>query len=128
MSVKATAIVLGVEDLGRSKKFYADGMGCSIEQDYPNFVSFNLGEGSSSLGLYQRDAAAAEAGVSPKGSGYRGVSLHYIVDSKDAVDEAMRAAVDAGGSVVKEMTATEWGAFGYFADPDGFLWKVATGG
>jgi predicted enzyme related to lactoylglutathione lyase len=121
-----TAIMLGVEDLARSKKFYGDGLGCKIEQDYPNFVSFNLGDESSSLALYQREAAAQDAGVSSEGSGFRGVSFHYIVSSSEAVDEAMRAAVAAGGGVVKAAAATQWGYFGYFSDPDGYLWKVAS--
>ena len=83
MPVQVTAIMLGVEDLARSKKFYGEGLGCAIEQDYPNFVKFNLGEGSSSLALYQREAAAQEAGVSSEGSGFRGVSFHYIVPSRE---------------------------------------------
>ena len=82
MPVQVTTIMLGVEDLDRSKKFYGEGLGCAIDQDYPNFVSFNLGAGSSSLALYQREAAAADAGVPSEGSGFRGVSFHYIVSSK----------------------------------------------
>ena len=127
MPVHVTAIMLGVEDLARSKKFYGEGLGCAIEQDYPNFVKLNLGEGSSSLALYQREAAAQDAGVSSEGSGFRGVSFHYIVPSREAVDETIAAAVAAGGGVVKEATATQWGYFGYFSDPDGYLWKVAFG-
>ena len=42
--VQVTTIMLGVEDLDRSKRFYGEGLGCAIDQDYPNFVSFNLGE------------------------------------------------------------------------------------
>jgi len=127
MTVQVTAIVLGVEDLARSKRFYGEGLGCKIEQDHPNFVSFNLGDGSSSLGLYEREAAAQEAGVSSEGTGFRGVSFHFIVASKDAVDETMSVAVSAGGRVVKEAAPAQWGYFGYFSDPDGYLWKVATG-
>ena len=127
MAVQATAIMIGVESLDRSKKFYAEGLGCEIKQDYPHFVALNLGEGSSSLALYPREAAAQDAGVSPEGSGFRGVSFHYIVQSRDAVDEVMKKAVAAGGDTVKEAAATQWGYFGYFADPDGYLWKVATG-
>lgn len=56
------------------------------------------------LALDPREGAAQDAGVSPEGSGFRGVSFHYIV---------------AAG-------ATWGGYFGYFADPDGYLWKVAT--
>jgi catechol 2,3-dioxygenase-like lactoylglutathione lyase family enzyme len=126
VSLEVTAIMLGVEDLTRSKKFYGEGLGCTIDQDHPNFVSFNLGDGSSSLALYEREAAAQDAGVSSEGSGFRGVSFHYIVPSSEAVDEAMANAVAAGGGVAKEATASQWGYFGYFSDPDGYLWKVAS--
>jgi catechol 2,3-dioxygenase-like lactoylglutathione lyase family enzyme len=124
--LQVTAIMIGVEDLARSKKFYGEGLGCEIEQDYPKFVSFNLGDESSSLALYEREAAARDAGVSPEGSGFRGVSFHFIVASREAVDEVMSKAVAAGGEVVKEAAAAQWGYFGYFSDPDGYLWKVAS--
>ena len=126
MPLQVTAIMIGVEDLARSRKFYDDGLGCAIDQDHPNFVSFNLGEGSSSLALYEREAAARDAGVSSEGSGYRGVSFHYIVPSTDAVDDVMRQAAATGGAVVKEAAPAQWGYFGYFSDPDGYLWKVAS--
>jgi predicted enzyme related to lactoylglutathione lyase len=119
--------MIGVEDLARSKKFYGEGLGCTIDQDHPHFVSFDLGDGSSSLALYEREAAARDAGVSSEGSGFRGVSFHYIVSSSEAVDEVMGKAVAAGGGVVKEAAAAKWGGyFGYFSDPDGYLWKVAS--
>lgn len=127
MTLQVTAIMLGVEDLARSKAFYADGLGCQIERDYPNFVLLSLGPNSSSIALYPRDAAAEDAGVPPEGTGFRGFSLHYIVDSTDAVDTAVARAVDAGAAVVREAAPAEWGGyFGYFSDPDGNLWKVAT--
>ena len=32
----------------------------------------------------------------------------------------------AGAKVVKPAQASQWGGyFGYFSDPDGYLWKVA---
>lgn len=62
MGVKVNTIMLGVDDLERSKKFYTEGLGCEIAQEYPGFVNLNLGEGSSTLALYKRSAAAAEAG------------------------------------------------------------------
>ena len=60
-------------------------------------------------------------------SGFRGVSFHYIVASKEAVDEVMAQAVAAGAVVVKAAEGAQWGYFGYFSDPDGYLWKVASG-
>ena len=127
MALQLTAIMLGVDDLGRSKKFYGEGLGCTIDKDYPAFVSFSLGDGSSSLALYEREAAAQDAGVSAEGSGFSGVSFHYIVSSRETVDEVIASAVAAGGAVVKEASGSQWGGyFGYFSDPDGYLWKVAT--
>ena len=79
MPLQLSTVMIGVEDLARSKKFYAEGLGCIIDKDYPGFVQLNLGEGCSPLALYEREAAAQDAGVSSEGSGFRGVSFHYIV-------------------------------------------------
>ena len=126
MPLQVAAIMLGVEDLARSKRFY-ESLGCAIDQDHPSFVSFDLGSGSSSLALYPREAAAQDAGVPAEGSGFRGVSFHHIVASREAVDEVMAGAAAAGGAVVKEAAAAQWGYSGYLSDPDGHLWKVAAG-
>jgi uncharacterized protein len=127
MPLQANVIMLGVKDVDRARKFYADGMGCRIEQEFPGFVRCKLGDGSSDLALYAWDAVAQDAGVPAEGSGFRGISLHHLVDSREAVDEVMRTAVAAGATVVKEATAAQWGGYdGHFSDPDGYLWKVAT--
>jgi len=129
VTLQVTAIMLGVKDLARSKKFYGEGLGCTIDKDYPAFVSFSLGAGSSSLALYEREAAAQDAGVPAEGSGFRGVSFHRIVPDRAAVDDVIASAVAAGGEVVRAADASQWGGyFGYFSDPDGYLWKVATSG
>jgi len=127
VALQVTAIMLGVKDLDRAKKFYGEGLGGTIDKDYPAFVSLSLGEGSSSLALYQREAAAQDAGVSAEGSGFTGISFHYIVSSRETVDEVIASAVAAGGAVVKGAAGAQWGGYsGYFSDPDGYLWKVAT--
>jgi catechol 2,3-dioxygenase-like lactoylglutathione lyase family enzyme len=127
VALQVSAIMLGVKDVDRAKKFYAEGLGCEIDQDFPGFVRCRLGEGSSMLALYQWEAAAQDAGVSAEGSGFRGVSFHFITDSREEVDAMMQAAEAAGGTVVKAAAAVEWGGyFGYFGDPDGYLWKVTT--
>jgi uncharacterized protein len=125
--LQLSTVMIGVEDLARSKKFYAEGLGCIIDKDYPGFVQLNLGEGCSPLALYEREAAAQDAGVSSEGSGFRGVSFHYIVRSSQLVDEVMANAIAAGGSVVTAAGAAQWGGYyGYFSDPDGYLWKVTS--
>ena len=127
MSLQVSAIMLGVKDVDRAKRFYAEGLGCEIDQDFPGFVRCSLGAGSSDLALYEWETAAQDAGVSAEGSGFRGVSFHFITDSRDTVDEVMQTAESAGATVVKAPAASQWGGyFGYFSDPDGYLWKVAT--
>jgi predicted lactoylglutathione lyase len=43
------------------------------------------------------------------------------------VDDVIGKAVAAGGALVREAAAAQWGYSGYFSDPDGYLWKVAAG-
>ncbi|WP_166353216.1 VOC family protein [Phytoactinopolyspora limicola] len=127
MSLPVSAIMLGVKDLDRAKKFYAEGLGFTIDKDTRNFVSFSQGEGSPQLALYEWEAAAQDAGVPAEGSGFRGASFHLNPDTREVVDETIRNAVAAGGSVVKEAAAAQWGGYyGYFSDPDGYLWKITT--
>jgi hypothetical protein len=42
------------------------------------------------LALYEWEAAAQDAGVSPEGSGFRGMSFHFITDSRETVDVVLR--------------------------------------
>ena len=127
MSLEITAITLGVQDLNRAKQFYGEGLGCPIEKDFRGFVSFNLGNGSPALALYMWDALAADAGVTANGSGFRGITLNYIVPSAERVDEVMAQAERAGATIVKPAQKAQWGGyFGHFSDRDGYLWKVTS--
>lgn len=126
MSLQVSAVMLGVEDVDRAKAFYVDGLGGEIEQDFPGFATVRLG-GGSKLALYGWDAVAQDAGVPGEGSGFRGVSLHFISDSREEVDRVMTAAGAAGATVLRAATATDWGGYdGHFADPDGHIWKITT--
>ncbi|MGH2607169.1 MAG: VOC family protein, partial [Anaerolineales bacterium] len=87
-----------------------------------------LHNGSSALGLLPWDALAGDAGVSVEGSGFRGMTLSYIVRSEGRVDAVLAEAERAGGKIAKPAERAPWGGyFGYFTDPDGYLWKVVGG-
>jgi uncharacterized protein len=121
-----TAVTLGVEDFKSVKKFYSEGLGCPIDKSFGSFATFKLGDDSSTLGLYKRKALAKDAGVSADGNGFRGFTLSHIVASAEQVDQMLAQAAHAGGTIAKPAQPASWGGYsGYFADPDGNLWKVA---
>ena len=128
MNPHVSVITLGVKDLAKAKQFYGKGLGWTAYQDYPQWVAFAINNGSSGLGLLAWDSLAGDAGVPPDGNGFRGVTLSYLVRSEDRVAEVLAEAERAGGKIVKPAERAQWGgSSGYFADPDGYLWKVASG-
>jgi uncharacterized glyoxalase superfamily protein PhnB len=93
--------------------------------DSPPEVAFFTLNGSW-LALYDRESLAKDAGVSPEGSGFAGITIAHNVASENAVDEVMQQALSAGANLVKPARKTSWGGYaGYFADPDGYLWEIA---
>ena len=128
MNPHVSVITLGVRDLDRAKTFYRDGLGWPVQQEDHNWACFSLGGGSSALALYPWDELAVDANVAAEGSGFHGVTLAYNVRSEERVDEVLAEAERAGANVVKQAQRTFWGGYGgYFADPEGYLWEVATG-
>jgi uncharacterized protein len=128
MNAHVSVITLGVRDLAASRQFYAERLGWPVQQEDDNWVCFLLGGGSSALALYPWDELAEDAAVPAEGSGFRGVTLAYNVDSEKRVDEVIAEAESAGAAIVRPPRRTSWGGYsGYFADPEGYLWEVATG-
>ena len=121
-------IGLGVRDFDRAKRFYSDELGWPILQEQGEWVCFALGDGSSALTLYPWDELAAGAGVPADGHGFRGITFSYNVRSEDRVDEVLTEAKNAGATIPKPASRTEWGGYsGSFVDPEGHVWEVATG-
>ena len=128
MKPHVSVITLGVRDFARARKFYAESLGWPVQQEDHNWVCFILGGDSTAFTLYPWDELAEDARVSPEGEGFRGVTLAYNVRSRERVDEVLAEAERAGGTIVKPAQQTAWGGYsGYFADPEGYLWEVATG-
>jgi hypothetical protein len=126
MNAKIDIITIGVTDLDAAREFYESGFGCHVEDEQSEFVAVRLGANASQVVLQPWQALAANAGVSAKGSGFRGFTLSYIVDSAEGVDEVLAQVVRAGGEVSKPPKSAFWGYSAYVTDPDGHLWKIAS--
>ena len=113
MNSHVSTILLGVKDMERSKRFYAEGLGWKVQNDYRISVLF-VPHGGSMVGFYGRDGLADMVGVSPDGSGFSGVVFNYVVRSEDRV-----------GTILKPAAKLQWGGYGgSFADPDGYIWNI----
>ena len=124
MNSHVSAILLGVKDLERSKRFYVDGLGWKVESDYKISVFF-VPHGGSLVGFYGREGLADMVGASPDSSGFSGVVFNYVVRSEARVDEILDEAKKAGGKILKPAAKLQWGGYGgSFADPDGYIWNI----
>jgi predicted lactoylglutathione lyase len=124
MKPRISMIALAVSDLGRSVKFYEEGLGFPKMASPPEVAFFNLN--GTWLGLSKREALAQDAMVSSEGEGYRGVNLAHNVASEAEVDQVFDQAISAGATSAKPAQKASWGGYrGYFKDPDGHLWEIA---
>jgi catechol 2,3-dioxygenase-like lactoylglutathione lyase family enzyme len=124
MESRITYVTLGVSDLRRSEKFYAD-LGFQRSPKSSGDIVFFITSGPI-LALFPRGALAADAQVSDVGSGFCGFTLAYNVRSEKEVDQLFSELAGKGVKIVKGPEHVVWGGYsGYFSDPDGFLWEVA---
>lgn len=130
MEPRLDLLTLGVPDLAAARRFYIDGMGWQVAWEVPGeivFIQINHGLLMALFGdeALERDVAVdAPAPVTP---GSPRISLAQIVATEDEVRDALVRATAAGGTVLKPPQHGEFGGFhGYFADPSGFRWEIAT--
>ena len=124
MNSHVSAILLGVKDMERSKRFYTEGLGWKVQNDWKISVFF-VPHGGSLVGFYGRDGLAEMVGLKPDGTGFSGMVFNYIVRSEGRVEEVMDEARKAGGMILKPAARLPWGGYGgTFADPDGYVWSI----
>jgi len=123
MEQRISLITLGVDDLARSRAFYA-ALGWH-GQEVEETVFFQAG--GSAVVLWGRDKLADDCRVPPgPGRGFGGIALAQNVRSSSEVDRILAAAEAAGATMTRPAGQTLYGGYaGYFADPDGHLWEIA---
>ncbi|MPZ50023.1 MAG: VOC family protein [Dehalococcoidia bacterium] len=125
MNPRISLLTLGVADLERSRRFYAEGLGLPLHPQSDDTVAFFDLKGTR-LALWPRAELANDAGIAPEGSGFNGLSLAHNVATREEVDSVLAKAVRAGATVVRPAQDVFWGGYtAYFTDPDGFLWEIA---
>lgn len=130
MKPRITVLTVGVDDLDRAFRFYADGLGLhsegivGTEFEHGAVAFFDLA-GGLKLAVWKRESLAHDAGIplGPRSSSE--LSIGQNVRSEAEVDAVMAEAERAGATIVKRAGRTFWGGYsGYFADPDGHLWEI----
>jgi catechol 2,3-dioxygenase-like lactoylglutathione lyase family enzyme len=131
MKPRLSLVTLGVDDLDRAVRFYAEGLGLKTdgvvgrEFEHGAVAFFEL-ESGMRLALWPRASIAHDSGLPLAAPGSVDFSLAHNVSSRDEVDSVMAQATAAGARIVKPAGDTFWGGYaGYFQDPDRHLWEVA---
>ncbi len=130
MEPRITVITLGVSDLEQSLTFYRDGLGWPTEgivgtEFEGGAVAFFPLSNGLQLALYPKHQIAEDANVDETASSPAEFTIGHNVASKEAVDDVMKTAEEAGAEITDPPRDREWGGYtGHFQDPDEHLWEV----
>jgi catechol 2,3-dioxygenase-like lactoylglutathione lyase family enzyme len=116
----ADYVVVIVDDLDRSVRFYADVLGLPLGHRSGPYAQFSTG--ATRISLYERDAMSGTLGVDglrPPPRDAPGFELGFKVDN---VDAAYAELIEAGADGVTPPRNRPWGQrTAYVRDPDGHL-------
>jgi uncharacterized protein len=120
-------ITLGVPDVEQARAFYVDGLGWVSAFDVPGVITFiQVGHGLL-LGLFGADDLDTDIGQGVHAKGPAPFTLAQVLETEDEVRATLDAAQAAGATILKPAQHADFGGFhGYFADPAGFRWEIAT--
>ncbi|MBR7743836.1 VOC family protein [Phycicoccus sp. BSK3Z-2] len=127
MDQRISFVTLAVTDLDASRRFYVGGLGWTPELDVPGEVVMFRAGPMLVLSLWDRAAFELEVGrPAQSGPGVVPMTLAHNGRTEAEVDAVLALARSAGAEA-SAAQRREWGGYtGYFADPDGFRWEVAT--
>jgi catechol 2,3-dioxygenase-like lactoylglutathione lyase family enzyme len=124
-------VTLAVRDLEASRKFYVEGLGWAPDLEVEGDVVMLMAGERLVLSLWDRAHFEAEVGpIAPgfaEGDGVPPFTLAHNVATEGEVDAVLETARAAGADPVHDAVRREWGGYtGYFGDPDGYRWEIAT--
>lgn len=122
---RVTLITLGTSDLTRAKAFYA-AWGWEQHSAPEESIAFYQMNGAV-LALFDKAELAADQGRPGAELGTGAITLAQNCAEDAETDVVFAAAIEAGATLLKKPEKVFWGGYsGYFADPDGHVWEIAT--
>ena len=122
---RITLVTLGVADLARAADFYA-AWGWTPHPRSQDGVFFYQMNGAV-LALFDQQDLAKDQGRpgAPLGTGAFTLAQNCADDAE--TDAVFEGALQAGATCLKRPEKVFWGGYsGYFSDPDGHVWEIAT--
>jgi len=120
------SLSLSVNDLARSRHFYVDGLGFTVEQEWKNDAGVVQGlmlkAGQASVGLSQDDFAKGRDRA-------KGVGLSWYLETAQDIAPVAQRARAAGIHLEADPAPLPWGPLGFAVhDPDGLRVIIANAG
>ena len=119
MNSHVSSILLGVQDIDRSKEFYTEGLGWKVQQDYGVSVYFRAAWRLAGRLLRPR-RPGRQRGRQPGGQRLQRAGPHLRGPQRGAGRRDPGGSGEGGATILKPAATLEWGGYGgSFADPDG---------
>ena len=116
-----TYVTLAVDDVARATRFYRVFLGRHPTRQREDHTFFDLD--GPVLALFERGAMEQASGLPLGQTG--AMALSWNVESKQAVSEIVKRAVEAGAGTGRPTHRTPWGAWAaWLTDPDGHIWEI----
>ena len=122
MQQQMSCVTLGVVDIARSRRFYAEGFGWKPVFEQADIVFYQMN--GLMLGTWLLKSLEDDMQRSTVRPG--GFSLAHNVAGKDEVQPVLDRLAQCGGRILRAADAPPHGGFrGYVADPDDHAWEIA---
>ena len=122
MQQQISCITLGVADVARSRRFYAEGFGWKPVFEQADIVFYQMN--GMMLGTWLVRELEDDMGRTTMRPGT--FSIAHNVTRKEEVQPVLDQLARFGGRVLRAASATDYGGFrGYVADPDDHTWEIA---
>ena len=124
MQQQISVITLGVADLARARRFYAEGFGWKPVFETPEIIFYQMN--GLMLGTWLKKELAADMRRPEAASPSSAYAIAHNVTRPEDVQPVLDRLVQYGGTMLRKADAPPHGGMrGYVADPDGHPWEIA---